>query len=137
MFKSNVTLALGVRPHQYKFSMADYHEYIATRNEIVQSYQDRAALLYGSLVWRLAHESHADKTDVLRGPSDFHTMRDYHCLDNTHFMDDVLSAHQLDIMCGVYRVLGPHETDIIPGAAYRSWWPSVHVWENSGMEVDC
>ncbi|KAI0084502.1 hypothetical protein BDY19DRAFT_898464 [Irpex rosettiformis] len=50
------------------------------------------------------------------------------------FVDDTLSVHQLDVICGVYRVLG---LDVVAKTAYRSWWPSVHVWKNSGMDIDC
>ncbi|KAI0083657.1 hypothetical protein BDY19DRAFT_868677, partial [Irpex rosettiformis] len=49
------------------------------------------------------------------------------------FVDDTLTQHQLDVICGVYRVLGSNVSEV----AYHSWWPSSSTWNSCGLSTDC
>ncbi|KAI0683930.1 hypothetical protein BC835DRAFT_1294597, partial [Cytidiella melzeri] len=48
------------------------------------------------------------------------------------YVDDALSRHQEDVICGVYRVKpeGPDCT------VFQSWWPTSATWSQSGMTLD-
>ncbi|KAI0766258.1 hypothetical protein BC629DRAFT_1264435, partial [Irpex lacteus] len=57
------------------------------------------------------------------------------------FVDDTLNEHELDVICGVYRLMpskifnssgGPRATD---STSYVSWWPPVAIWENSSCNI--
>lgn len=104
MFYDTVPLGMGTRPRNFVFSLDDYGMYEDMRDAVVHSYHGRAALTGGGIVWRLAKESHADEEEVMRGPSGFHTREDLLTTGDRHYVDDTLLRHQLDVICGVYRV---------------------------------
>ncbi|KAI0685148.1 hypothetical protein BC835DRAFT_1421513 [Cytidiella melzeri] len=136
MYFNQVPLGLGIVEHKHKFTLDDYKAYVAKRDEIITSFQGRAALLRGGLLWRLARDSYADDSEVCKGPSGF-AMRDNHrVLGDWDYVDDDLSLHQEDVICGVYRVQ-PESANAGPsGTAYRSWWPTAWTWSQSGMTLD-
>ncbi len=102
MFHQNISMALGIRLKDTVFTTADFHAYERIRDNLVQSYRGRAALLQGGIVWRLAMQS-IDVNSVLLGPSLYHTTRDRLELDGESWVDDQLSPDDTDIICGVYR----------------------------------
>ncbi|KAI0695833.1 hypothetical protein BC835DRAFT_1414656 [Cytidiella melzeri] len=136
MYFNQVPLGLGIVEHKHKFTLDNYKAYVAKRDEIITSFQGRAALLRGGLLWRLARDSYADDSEVCKGPSGF-AMRDNHrVLGDWDYVDDDLSLHQEDVICGVYRVQ-PESANARPsGTAYRSWWPTAWTWSQSGMTLD-
>jgi hypothetical protein len=42
---------------------------------------------------------------VLDGPTEFPTMKNYVSFNNEGYVDDKLTEHQEDIICGVYRIV--------------------------------
>lgn len=152
MFYDTVPLGMGTRPRNFVFSLDDYHKYEDRRDAVIHSYHGRAALTGGGIVWRLAKESHADEEEVMRGPSGFHTREDLLTSGDRHYVDDTLLRHQLDVICGVYRVMPGRwdctccNSDLIlftendnegrSRAAWKSWWPSASTWSASGMAQD-
>ncbi|KAI0686408.1 hypothetical protein BC835DRAFT_1420424 [Cytidiella melzeri] len=110
--------------------------YVAKRDNIITSFQGRAALLRGGLLWRLARDSYADDSEVCKGPSGF-AMRDNHrVLGGWDYVDDDLLLHQEDVICGVYRVKTESAKAGPSGTEYRSWWPTAWTWLQSGMTLD-
>ncbi|KAI0337894.1 hypothetical protein BDW22DRAFT_1304367, partial [Trametopsis cervina] len=116
---------LGIRTQDCEYTKHDYAMYEQERDRILQSPRGRTALMMGGIVWRLAMES-IGSDDVLRGPSGHHTKTDIVMTDGAPFIDDTLTEHELDIVCGVYRNLG---------SADKSWWPKHNTWSGSGMHV--
>ncbi|KAI0338184.1 hypothetical protein BDW22DRAFT_1338568 [Trametopsis cervina] len=131
LFREHVPLGLGVRLPRYNFSIYDFAAYEERRDKLVRSPRGRAAFLMGGIVWRLAMESMGYE-DVLRGPSGFHTQADVITIDARAFVDDTLTEHELDIICGVYRTLGS-EYYIV--ASDMSWWPKHQTWTTSGLDI--
>lgn len=105
LFREGLPLGLGVRLPESKFSLIDYAVYEEQRDRLIRSPRGRAAFMMGGIVWRLAMESMGYE-EVLRGPSGLHTQADVLVVDSTEVVDDSLSEHEIDIICGVYRVLG-------------------------------
>lgn len=105
MFHDATPLALGTVPHNFVFGLKEYKEYEQMRDSVVNSYCGRAAVLQGGISWRLAHEADVDEGVVLRGPSGFHTREDHVSVGGRGYVDDTLSHHQQDVICGVYRVM--------------------------------
>jgi hypothetical protein len=96
---------LGSRVSGYVPTLLDYALYERDRASVVNGPYGRAALLTGGIIWRLARETLTDVTSAAAGPSD-------NVLDNGmafrstdgYLWDDSLSQHELDIICGVYKV---------------------------------
>ncbi|KAI0086700.1 hypothetical protein BDY19DRAFT_908119 [Irpex rosettiformis] len=128
MFYDNVPLGLGTVPNGFVFGPDQYQEYEYMRNRVINSHHGRAA--------RLALESNIDKAIVLQGPSGFHTRGDHLPVGGRDYVDDTLSRHQEDIICGVYRVLPENSNEGLGRSAWRSWWPSASTWAASGMSVN-
>ena len=106
MFTESVPLGLGVRDISVgKFTTKDYEQYLDMREEVLRSCDGRAALLAGGIIWRLALDALCDKQITLDGPSLYPTRANYHVFDGLGYVDDVLTEHQEDVICGVYRVL--------------------------------
>lgn len=59
-----------------------------------------------------------ESDDVLRGPSGHHIKTDIVMMDGVPFIDDTLTEHELDIVCGVYRNLG---------SAYANIYRDIHI----------
>ena len=97
-----------LRLSSYQFSAEDYHTYCHDRAEILRSPRvARQALMRGGILWRLAME-HASFQDVLAGPTPTATIR-HQCRSicagaDRFYIDDVLTAHEEEVICGVYYV---------------------------------
>ncbi|KAI0338945.1 hypothetical protein BDW22DRAFT_1296247, partial [Trametopsis cervina] len=118
---------LGVRQSDAKFSATDYARYEDVRDRLLRTFRGRAALKRGGIAWRLALEC-VPFDDVWMGPSGTYTRQDCVVIDEDLFVDDELNAHEIDIICGVYRVPNGGHID-------ASWWPKENVWNSSGMYV--
>jgi hypothetical protein len=110
IFFNHIPLGLGVMPHHYEFTLEDYDAYTEQRDGMLSSFQGQAALLAGGLLWRLARDSNKQDTDVSIGTSGYHTSRDCVELEDGVYVDDTLSIHQQDVICGVYRVAPGKQT---------------------------
>ena len=95
-------------PHRregFDYTPAVYEAYEARLAEFFQDHRHaRAALLAGGIVWRLAME-YLGPEDALWGPSD----STYYAYETTSesgdtFVDDDLTAAEMDLICGVYYV---------------------------------
>jgi hypothetical protein len=104
MFFNHVPLGLGIVSHNHEFTLADYSAYVNEREDLLSSFQGRAALLSGGLLWRIARDSLREDADVCNGTSGSHTAYDCVELNEGTYADDRLTAHQQDVICGVYRV---------------------------------
>ncbi|KAI0683427.1 hypothetical protein BC835DRAFT_1235416, partial [Cytidiella melzeri] len=110
----------------------NHKAYVAKRDNIITRFQGRAALLRIGLLWRLARNSYADDSEVCKGPSGFAMQDNHHVLGGWDYVDDDLSLHQEDVICGVYRV----KLAGLSGTAYWSWWPTAWTRLQSGMTLD-
>ena len=100
---------LGWRSLSATYSCYDYRVYEDQVRYILRGPKARAALLVGGLVWRLALEVIGETLveDVLKGPS----REVYECgqaftpRHGTDYYDDSLSPDEIDVICGVYKVV--------------------------------
>ena len=105
MFSAKVALGLGVRPiHDRHFTQADYQRYLELRDDVLRSYDGRAAFLAGGILWRLAVDGGADEARVLNGPSERPHRENWFEFEGTGYVDDLLNQHQAEVICGVYRI---------------------------------
>lgn len=97
-----------IRLSSYQFSAEDYSSYRYDCAEILRNPRiARQALMRGGILWRLAME-HASFQDVLAGPTTVATIQ-RHCKSisgavNRIYVDDVLTEHEVEMICGVYYV---------------------------------
>ena len=100
-----ISRGLGSRASGYVPTLLDYTLYERDRASVVKGPYGRAALLTGGIVWRLARETLTDVTSAAAGPSD-NVLEGGTAFLSTdgHLWDDSLSQHELDIICGVYKV---------------------------------
>ncbi|KAI0340229.1 hypothetical protein BDW22DRAFT_1300863, partial [Trametopsis cervina] len=121
---------LGVRLPGSTYTIYDYVTYETERDRILRSSRGRAALMMGGIVWRLAMDS-IGYEDVVQGPSGQHSDADVVMIDNQAFVDDTLTEHELDVICGVYRYA--HNAKF--GSSDMSWWPKHNTWIGSGLSI--
>ena len=98
---------LGYRLQHYKPDKHDYAAYESHLRRFLSSPRGRAARLAGGIVARLARDVVKDE-EVCTGPSDS-VFEDGVCLwdgneSSPAYWDDRLTADELDVICGVYRV---------------------------------
>ena len=62
------------------------------------------ALLQGGILWRLARQYLEDET-ILDGPRASSQYQQEIVIDDKIYVHDVLSSHEQDLICGVYKVL--------------------------------
>lgn len=98
---------LGYRPPKYRPGPIDYQTYVSTRNRFLRTSRCRAALMAGGLVARIA-KGLVPYSEVFYGPSDV-VFDEGWCLWNGKksspgYWDDMLTEHELDLICGVYKV---------------------------------
>ncbi len=135
-----------LRLSSYQFSAEDYRTYCHDRDEILCSPRvARQCLMRGGILWRLAME-HASFQDVLAGPTPTatirHQCRSFSAGPDRFYIDDVLTAHEEEVICGVYYVYTGkvskemyicQQTDLSSGQgtqmAKKSWWPLPELWE--------
>lgn len=97
-----------IRLSSYQFSAEDYTSYRYDCANILRSPRvARQALMRGGILWRLVIE-HASFQDVLAGPTTVATIH-HHCKSisgggNRIYVDDVLTDHEIEMICGVYYV---------------------------------
>ncbi|KAG6839301.1 hypothetical protein C0991_004046 [Blastosporella zonata] len=134
--------SLGRRPQNYKPDQVDFAAYETLRDQFLRSPRGRLALLAGGLVARLAHDI-VPLREVHQGPLD-NVYQDgiFIGKDGTGYYDDVLSAAEINLICGVYRVeTGELAVTILIGRLHGgdpqerqiSWWPKPVQWEGSGL----
>ncbi|KIP01510.1 hypothetical protein PHLGIDRAFT_55462, partial [Phlebiopsis gigantea 11061_1 CR5-6] len=76
--------------------------------------------------WRLGLQ-YLDCQLVLDGPmGDYASQRERN-IDGHAYLEDVLTASEQDLICGVYKVLN--------GKSDVSWWPKQSTWLSSGANV--
>jgi hypothetical protein len=119
MFNAQIPLGLGVRyASDVKLSLEDYRRYLAERDQVIRSYDGRAAFLSGGIVWRLAIDALGERDRAVDGPGYYPTMKNYVVFDKSSYIDDVLTDHQEAIICGIYRIL-PCERYFINTSSYQ------------------
>jgi hypothetical protein len=87
------------------FTADDYNRYLQLRDEIIYGESGRAAYLAGGILWRLAMDARRDVGFVLDGPGEDSVQKNYVLFDGKSYVDNTLTEHQEDIICGVYRVV--------------------------------
>lgn len=112
MYVPGVPLGLGMRVKDTGFTRSDYLHYVDQRNDFLRAYRGRAALLRGGIIWRIARMV-LSWDSVVDGPSQYHTRNNYTALLGTGYVDDTLHAHDVNILCGVYRVIPSKSNDLI------------------------
>lgn len=105
MFTDKVALGMGVRIDPEKsFTVSDYYRYMRTRDEVLRGCDGRAALLAGGILWRLAMDGMGSDA-ASDGPGQYPTKKNYFEFNGRPYVDDVLSQHQEDVICGVYQIV--------------------------------
>ena len=109
---------LGYRPKDWEVTddswLANYSSYIDAHKFLLESSRSVAAFKQGGIVWRLAidvlgfQEVSTVMLDAINGPTpDVFGPKGtghYFVANGEPWCDDQLSEHELDIICGVYRV---------------------------------
>ncbi|KAJ7100747.1 hypothetical protein B0H15DRAFT_817142 [Mycena belliarum] len=142
--KGSVELAvyrgLGYRAKDFQAHPGEYARYEAIRNQFLSSGRGRAALLMGGVIARLARGVVSSQS-VCCGPTK--TVRDNgRCFwdglsSSPAYWDDVLTAAELDLICGVYEVATGQRDSHRDGQQTRcvSWWPLPGAWQTSGLNM--
>jgi hypothetical protein len=97
---------LGYRPPNYSPDQIDYRAYEHLRLRLLNSAKGRAAMLMGGIVARLARDVVSYDT-VCLGPSDnaeYDGLQISHRSQSLAFFDDQLTADDVNVICGVYKV---------------------------------
>ena len=97
--------ALGWRRKTHKFTYIDYQSYNSRLLEFFRRPHSRAALEMEGIVWRLSRAV-LDQDTVLLGPALEDGCTDVLSCDDLNLWGDKLSDHDLDLICGVYKVEG-------------------------------
>lgn len=104
--KHSPLISLGWRHADAKVKGHKYIYYERLRAHFFSRPHSRAALLRGGIVWRLAVEALSGfrEEDILLGPStDYSTYGTAIRLGGSIWVDDDLSEHETDLICGVYK----------------------------------
>ncbi|KAG5649554.1 hypothetical protein H0H81_003107, partial [Sphagnurus paluster] len=125
---------LGYRPPNYKPDVTDYDAYQHIRDEFLNSPRGRAMLLHGGIISRLAkHVVHYQH--VFDGPTpDVMSSGSLIPGQSVGYWDDALTEHEINIICGVYKV----DTDQRASSTQTtdvSWWPKPSAWAAAGFNV--
>jgi hypothetical protein len=94
------------RPDGHQWTEADYESWVGAVKTFLRSNRGRAAYMRGGIVWRIAMEFSLPD-DVLFGPS--HKAKQglgviRQDSSKNYFVDDSLSAEEIDFLCGVHYV---------------------------------
>jgi hypothetical protein len=95
-----VDFYLPSRPNEYVFTQADYEAYLYFRARMLRQPRIRAAILRGGYFWRLVIGS-VSLDEILEGPVGGASMFSIEH-DGIEFLDDKLSKHEMDLLCGRY-----------------------------------
>ncbi|KAJ7153719.1 hypothetical protein C8R46DRAFT_861521, partial [Mycena filopes] len=106
-FKADVTLGLGFRPKDCKVDVNDYNAYTTRRDlKLLHTPRGRVALQYGGVMARLARSEVSDEDAFRQLDADVYDVGD--CLwdgaSRYSYWHHKLSAHEIDLLCGVYQV---------------------------------
>ena len=130
------------RPPSYVFTQAAYEAYLYFRARMLRRPRIRAAILRGGYFWRLVIGS-VSLDEILEGPTGGASMF-YVEGDGKEFIDDKLSKHEMDLLCGTYMCgtgmffysLFNQQYDLIylidkPNEiSAKSWWPPYIILDN-------
>ncbi|KIJ90619.1 hypothetical protein K443DRAFT_135642 [Laccaria amethystina LaAM-08-1] len=119
-----VDFYLPSRPQDYVFTQADYEAYLYFRERMLRQPRIRAAILRGGYFWRLVIGS-VSLDEILEGPIGGASMFSVEG-DGKEFLDDKLSKHEMDLLCGTYMC----ETAQANEVAVKSWWPPYVILDN-------
>ncbi|KAI0666351.1 hypothetical protein C8Q78DRAFT_984036 [Trametes maxima] len=125
---------LGWRQLSFRGTEWDYRHYEGHAYEILASPRGRAAILEGGIVWRLALEILGDdaRQRAAEGPSsDVLQFAQEVRLGQESYLDDALTAEEIDIICGTYKVADAGHVE----PAHLSWWPRPMQWKTSGLNL--
>ena len=97
---------LGVRAPDFQTTKEEYATYEDTRNDFLMNnpHAVQAALGAGGIIWRLAVGT-LQLDLVVEGPRGQPDQQATVSLDENSYVADALTAHEEDLICGVYRVL--------------------------------
>jgi len=96
-----VDFYLPSRPPGYVFTPADYEAYLYFRARMLRQPCIRAAILRGGYFWRLVI-GNVSLDEILEGPIGGASMFAIEG-DGVEFLDDKLSKHEMDLLCGTYE----------------------------------
>lgn len=99
---------LGWRVHGFKASPEDYAAYEVQRDKWLREHSNaHAALAQGGIIWRLARHS-LDVESLFNGPRGDPERQGKVVMNDIQYVEDVLSEHEEQLICGVYHVLNGH-----------------------------
>ncbi|GJF00028.1 hypothetical protein PsYK624_163050 [Phanerochaete sordida] len=125
-------IGLGYKNPDHKFTAHDYAMYEQRRDALLANPHGRAAGLAGGILARLATHV-VEAQDVLQGPSFTAGCDTFAVIDGEEYIDDALSDHEIDVICGTTRVY-THWTEN-SNVKLMSWWPTPKQWKRSGQDV--
>ncbi|EAU90828.2 hypothetical protein CC1G_12956 [Coprinopsis cinerea okayama7 len=118
---------LPVRSLRHKFTKADYESYINTRTLVLAQPHMSAALRRGGIIWRLAVAT-LGLGDVQKPPVGCGATVSIQLQNgNREYVDDSLTARELDLICGAYLCID-ERTGV---TAMKSWWPLSRAYERA------
>ena len=143
---------IGWRLPSFKASKLDYRWYEERAHELLSTPRvQRAAILCGGIVWRLALEILGEDVleKVREGPSsDIQLHGEVRTQHGRTYCSDSLTNQEIDIICGTYKIAGTCNslpcpltgTDISTESGHKdpvyfSWWPRPPQWGHSGMNA--
>ncbi|KAG6819796.1 hypothetical protein H0H93_008550 [Arthromyces matolae] len=124
---------LGYRPANYQPDAADYAAYLSYRDSFLRSPKGRAALMHGGIVSRLAREA-VPYQHVFDGPTlDVFSTGAMLPVSSVGYWDDCLTEHEINLICGVYKVDTGNRKST--QTADLSWWPKPSIWSTAGINL--
>ncbi|KAG2008502.1 hypothetical protein CC2G_013929 [Coprinopsis cinerea AmutBmut pab1-1] len=118
---------LPVRSLGHKFTKADYESYINTRTLVLAQPHMSAALRRGGIIWRLAVAT-LGLGDVQKPPVGCGATVSIQFQNGMgEYVDDSLTARELDLICGVYLCIDERTGQ----TAMKSWWPLARAYERA------
>jgi len=106
--QSRPVMTLGWRPPSHRPTTYEYNYYESLRTSFFCHPHSRAAAhKKGGIIWRLSLESTSSLIDeiVLDGPSEEVLSHGTHRGSDGTLWDDEVSENEMDLICGVYKVL--------------------------------
>ena len=88
----------------FKPRLDDFYVWEGRVRSLLRGSRGRAALMKGGIIWRIAMEVLSEEA-VLLGPSDDINVTYTLCIADINYADDDLTSDELELICGVYKVL--------------------------------
>ena len=148
----------GYRPKEFTATYDEYLRYEDRKKEFLTTEKAILALKHGGIVWRLCIE-HLQTNRLIDGPTvqwKNHSKQIY-LTEGTHevlYADDALAQREVDIICGVYKIIGEEANNnskpqinrvntifIFPvnddpkSPKEASWWPRENAWIKTGLHA--